>query len=73
MLLDSFQLFFKFNQKLALKIICITKTFKRQVCFCVTSALILVYDKLNYLVFYTDPLAHLLDCLVYYKTVARKN
>ena len=48
MLMDSFQRFFKFNQKLALKIICITKTFRRQVCFCITLSLILVYNKWNY-------------------------
>ena len=43
-----FQLFFKFNQKLALKIIYVTKTFRRQVCFGITLSLVFVYNKLNY-------------------------
>ena len=35
-------IFLKFNQSLDLKIICITKTFRRQFCSCITLSVILV-------------------------------
>ena len=72
MLLDSFQLLFKFNRSLDLQIVCISKDFRRQVCFSINFCLVSVTNS-TIVVFYLDYLAYLLDCLVCHATVAGKN
>ena len=49
---------FTFNQSSTLQIACTAKTFGRHICICIAKCLVVML--------YTDHLAYLLDCLVFF-------